>query len=63
MSFIPQLSFVDHQRLRRIVLGVHMKNYPDDLMTNVEADRIIESIAPDVLEHWLRVKVDSREIA
>lgn len=58
MSIIPELKWADHKRLRLIVRNVHMKNYPDTLITDVEADRIIESIAPDVLEDWLRRKID-----
>ena len=63
MSIIPELNWADHKRLRLIVRKVHMHMYPEDLMTDVEADRIIESIAPQVLEQWLRVKIDAQEIA
>lgn len=63
MSIIPELKWADHKRLRLIVRKVHMHMYPEDLMTDVEADRIIESIAPQVLEQWLRVKIDAQEIA
>jgi len=62
MSIIPQLKFSDHQRLRKIVMQVHMKNYPDTLMTNTEADRIIESIAPEVLENMIKAQVDARSM-
>lgn len=63
MSIIPELKWADHKRLRLIVRKVHMHMYPEDLMTDVEADRIIESIAPQVLEQWLKVKIDAQEIA
>ena len=63
MSIIPELKWADHKRLRLIVRKVHMHMYPEDLMTDVEADRIIESIAPQVLEQWLRIKIDAQEIA
>ena len=62
MSIIPQLKFSDHQRLRKIVMEVHMKNYPDVLMTNTEADRIIESIAPEVLAILIKAQVDARSM-
>jgi len=39
-----------------------MKNYPEHLMTDVEADRIIESIAPEVMHQWLKQKIDAREL-
>ena len=48
--------------LRNIVQNVHMKNYPEGMMGPAEADRIIESLAPDILEGWLRQKIDAREI-
>ncbi len=63
MSIIPDLRWDDHKRLRLVVRQVHMKNYPDDLMTDIEADRIIESIAPEVLEGWLKAKIDAQEVA
>ena len=63
MSIIPDLKWADHKRLRLIVQNVHMKNYPEGMMGPAEADRIIESLAPDILESWLRQKIDAREIA
>ena len=63
MSIIPDLKWDDHKRLRLIVRKVHMRNYPEDMMTDIEADRIIESIAPEVVESWLKAKIDAREIA
>ena len=62
MSIIPELKYEDHKRLRLIVRNVHMKNYPEHLMTDVEADRIIESIAPEVMHQWLKLKIDAREL-
>jgi len=62
MSIIPELKWDDHKRLRLIVRKVHMKNYPDTLMTDTEADRIIESIAPEVLEKMIKAQVDARSM-
>jgi len=62
MSIIPELKWDDHKRLRLIVRKVHMKNYPDALMTDTEADRIIESIGPEVLEKMIKAQVDARSM-
>ena len=63
MDIFQEFSFEDIKRLRLIVHKAHLRNYPDTLQTDTEADRIIESIAPDVLAGWLKEKIDRREIS
>lgn len=46
-GFSTQLSWKDRLRLRAITKRVHMKNYPGHLITNYEADRIIDVMAPE----------------
>ena len=53
-SFSTALSFSDRQLLRKVVRKVHMENYPEHLMTDTEADRIIDSFGPSVSERMLR---------
>tara|TARA_R110000823_G_scaffold4918_8_gene19643 strand:- start:1707 stop:1901 length:195 start_codon:yes stop_codon:yes gene_type:complete len=58
MTFLNELSYPDLSRLRRVVKKVHMKNYPEHLMTSREADVIIEALGPEVAERMVRVAVD-----
>ena len=58
MTFINDLKHQDLLRLRRVVRKVHMKNYPENLMTDHEADRIIEAIGPEIAERMVKIAVD-----
>jgi hypothetical protein len=60
-GFLSELSFVDRQRLRKVVKNVHMKHYPAEMITDREADRMIEAIAPETQRYliermWDKVK-------
>ena len=48
MSFLNTLSQPERDTLRRVVRVVHMKHYPKGLVTDFEADKIIETIGPEV---------------
>ena len=55
------LSFQDRQRLRKIVKKVHLKFLPEALLTDKEADKMIEALGPSVrekllIEHIAKVK-------
>lgn len=52
-GFLTSLSFQDRQRLRKITKGIHMKHYPQELLTDREADRIIEAMAPDTQKYLI----------
>jgi hypothetical protein len=60
MSFLASLSHDQLQRLRRVVKQVHMRHYPKDFFTDREADRIIESLGPEVMEKQLKAAVDRK---
>lgn len=62
-GFLSSLRFEDLQRLREVVKRVHMKLYPAEHYTDREADRIIESLGPRILEQQLKRAVDSRLVA
>ena len=47
-SYSSQLSLTDRERLRQIVKRVHMRNYPTDMITDYEADKMIDAIGPKV---------------
>jgi hypothetical protein len=60
-GFSSELSFVDLQRLRKIVKNVHMKLYPKELCTDLEADRMIDVMGPAtraylIEKHWSQIK-------
>lgn len=60
-GFSTNLSFTDLQRLRKVVKGVHLKNYPQHMLTDYEADRLIDVLAPEtqkylIEKHWAQIK-------
>lgn len=60
-GFLSQLSFHDRQRLRKVVKQVHMQHYPTEMITDREADKMIEAIAPETQKYliermWEQVK-------
>jgi len=57
---LASLSWQDLTRLRAAVRRVHMRHYPLDFCTVREADRIIESIAPQTAERLLKKLVDGK---
>jgi hypothetical protein len=59
MSFLNTLSQPERDTLRRVVKLVHMKHHPKDFVTNYEADKIIESIGPEVAAQMIKVGVDT----
>ena len=52
-GFSTQLSFNDLQRLRRIVKRYHLRHYPNDLISDREADRIIDVLAPETQRYLI----------
>lgn len=58
-GWIASLKWEDLRRLRKIVQAVHFQYYPKHMQTDVEADRIIESLGPAVAEKMLRKLVES----
>jgi hypothetical protein len=60
VSYLETISFHDRKRLRDIVKKVHLSKYPTEFINNYEADKVIESFAPKVVEKMLKQFVDSR---
>ena len=44
--------------MRTIVKKVHLKYHPKEFCTDYEADKLIATIAPDVVERLIKVGVD-----
>jgi hypothetical protein len=59
MSFLQTISLKDRNRLRAVVKKVHLKNYPTEFINDYEADKLIESFAPEVVEKFIKLGVDS----
>lgn len=55
-GFISQLSFKDRQRLRKVTKMVHMKHYPTEMITDREADRMIEAMGPETMQYLIERK-------
>ena len=59
MAWLHKLSQEDRNILRTVVKQVHMKHFPKDFCTDYEADKLIESFAPEVVEKFIKAGVDS----
>lgn len=53
-GFSTTLSYSDRLKLRAIVKRVHMQHYPGESVTDLEADRIIDVIAPGTAAYLIR---------
>jgi len=62
MSFVADLNFQDLQRLRAVVKKVHLKNYPTHMITDYEADKLIEALGPEVREAMIKAAVDQGQV-
>ena len=52
-GFSTTISFKDLQRLRKIVKRYHMAHYPSEMLTDYEADRIIDVLAPETQRYLI----------
>lgn len=59
-GFSTSLTFRDRQRLRAIVKRVHMRHYPGDMVTDYEADKMIDVIAPQTAAYLIRANEERR---
>ena len=57
MSFLNTLSLKDRNRLRTIIKKVHFQHYPTDMITNYEADKLIEVFSEEVIYNMLKADV------
>jgi hypothetical protein len=53
-GYSTRLSWMDRQKLRSIVKRVHMSYYPQEMITDYEADKMIDAIAPATAEYLIR---------
>ena len=57
MSFLNNLSLKDRRRLRIIVKKVHLKNYPTHMITDYEADKLVEAFGEETVYNMLKSNV------
>ena len=55
MSFLHTLKVEERRILREVVKSVHLKHHPKEFCTDKEADKVIASIGPEVVEKFIRV--------
>ena len=55
MSFLHTLNVEERRILREVVKRVHLKHHPKEFCTDREADKVIASIGPEVVEKFIRV--------
>ena len=55
---IFNISLQERRRLRQIVKKVHMKYFPIEAVTDKEADKVIESLGPQIREKLLKEHID-----
>jgi hypothetical protein len=58
VSFLNTLSQSERDTLRKVVMRVHMQHHPKDFVTNYEADKIIDAMAPEVIEGMIKAGTD-----
>ncbi len=54
MSFTTMLSVHDRRKLRAIVRRIHLRFYPESLLTNHECDKFIDTLSAEMIESNLR---------
>ena len=59
MSFISTIKGSELDVLRKIVKKVNFKHFPKEFVTDYEADKLIDSLAPSTVARLLRVGIDS----
>ena len=57
MSFIHTISQKDRTRLRTIVKKVHRKKYPTHMITDYEADKLVEAFGEETIYNLLKSNV------
>ena len=55
MSFLHTLKVEERRILREVVKRVHLKHHPKEFCTDREADKVIASIGPEVVEKFISV--------
>ena len=57
MSFLNNLSLKDRRRLRTIVKKTHLSYYPKNMITDYEADKLVEAFGEETVYNLLKANV------
>ena len=57
MSFLNNLSLKDRRRLRTIVKKPHLSYYPKNMITDYEADKLVEAFGEETVYNMLKSNV------
>ena len=57
MSFLNNLSLKDRRRLRTIVKKTHLSYYPKNMITDYEADKLVEAFGEETVYKMLQANV------
>lgn len=57
MSFLNNLSLKDRKRLRTIVKKTHLQHYPTNMITDYEADKLVEAFGEETVYNLLKANV------
>ena len=60
MSFLHTLKPEEREILRRVVKKVHLVHHPKEFCTDYEADKLIASIGPEVVERMIKFGRDQK---
>lgn len=59
--FLHTLKQEDRDVLRQVVKKVHLCYHPQEFCTDTEADKVINTIAPEVIERMIKFGVDNSD--
>ena len=57
MSFLNNLSLKDRRRLSTIVKKTHLSYYPKNMITDYEADKLVEAFGEETVYNMLKSNV------
>ncbi len=53
------LNLEDRRLLRKVVLNVHMEHFPQHMLNDYEADKLIDSLLPETVEKLVKAGKDN----
>lgn len=59
--FLHTLKKEDRDILRQVVKKVHLQHHPEQFCTNTEADKVINTIGPEIIERMIKFGIDNRD--
>jgi len=60
--FTSVISDRDRERLRKIIRKVHFANYPTDMLTDYECDKLINAWGPKVAAYEIKKHMDRGDV-